>query len=68
MAMRDWNGDGKNDFWDTAMEYYIANDFFEDDETCSSTSRSTPGYSRNTGSFWFWIIGGIILAIYSSFK
>ena len=32
MAIFDWNGDGKKDIWDTAIEYEIYKQMFPDDE------------------------------------
>ena len=32
MAIFDWNGDGKKDIWDTAIEYEIYKSIFEDDD------------------------------------
>ena len=32
MAFFDWDGDGKKDIWDTAMEYKIYKSIFEDDD------------------------------------
>jgi len=32
MAIFDWNGDGKKDIWDTAIEYEIYKQMFGEDE------------------------------------
>lgn len=31
MAIFDWNGDGKKDIWDTAIEYEVFNQIFGDE-------------------------------------
>ena len=38
MAIFDWNGDGKKDIWDTAIEYEIYNQMFGDDDENDSDS------------------------------
>ncbi|MBR2278354.1 MAG: hypothetical protein IJ872_03975 [Eubacterium sp.] len=42
MSLLDWNGDGKKDIWDTAIEYQIYKSIFEkdDDENDSYDSDS----------------------------